>query len=71
MNNFKLNDIGFLVETFYEKGNHETITVDMLLGTDIFQYMSSVTWKEVLLCGTCLVVKNKVALMGTVNIIFS
>lgn len=45
--------------------NHETISVDMLLGIYIFQYMSSVTWKEVL-GGSCLVLHNNAAPMRPV-----
>lgn len=65
ISNFKLNSSGLLNETFYEKRNHETITVNMPLGINISQYMSSVTWEEVL-GGSCFVLNNKVAPMGTV-----
>lgn len=62
---FKENNIKLLDEHFYEAKNHETIQVDMLLGIDILQSMSSVSWQEKL-GGKCLVMHNKVDPIGNV-----
>lgn len=52
---FKQQNISLLNEKFYEDINHETIKVDMLLGIDILQSISSVSWDKTL-GGSCLVV---------------
>lgn len=54
-----------LDEQFYEAENHETIQVDMLLGRDILQSMSSLILEN-RLRGKCLIMNNKVDPLGNV-----
>lgn len=56
---FKQNGMRLLDEHFFEKRNHKIIKVDLFLGIDVFQYISSVTDKK--LGGSCLVLNDKVA----------
>ena len=65
INKFRQNNIALLDETFNEDKDHEIVAVDMLIGTDIMLYMSSVTWNKVL-GGACLVINNKMAPIGNV-----
>ena len=65
INKFKQNNIELLDEAFNEDRDHETVAVDMLMGIDIMQFMSSVSWKRVL-GGSCLSINNKLAPIGNV-----
>ena len=65
INKFRQNNIVLLDETFDEDKDHEIVAVDMLIGIDIMQYMSSVTWNKVL-GGSCMVINNKMAPIGNV-----
>ena len=65
INKFKLNNMKLLDDYFYEPVNHEHIQVDMLLGIDVLQNMTSVSWQEKL-GGSCLVMHNKAAPIGNV-----
>ena len=65
INKFRQNNIALLDETFNEDKDHEIVAVDMLIGIDITQYMSSVTWNKVL-GGSCMVINNKMAPIGNV-----
>ena len=65
INKFKQNNIALFDDTFHEDKDHEIVVVDMLIGIDIMQYMSSVTWNKVL-GGSCMVIDNKMTLIGNV-----
>ena len=65
INKFRQNNIALLDETFNEEKDHEIVAVDMLIGIDIMQYMSSVIWNKAL-GGSCMVINNKMAPIGNV-----
>ena len=62
---FTANNIKLMDDTFYEKGNHDLITVDMLLGIDVLHHMPSFEWKQIM-GGPGIVMQGKVAPIGNV-----
>ena len=52
ISNFVDNNIKLMDEAFYKPTNHETISVDMLLGIDVLHHMPSLSWDS-MLSGSC------------------
>ena len=65
INKLKRHNIKFLDHSFYSDANHDFLQVDMLLGVDVIQYMTSGGYQEIL-GGTCFVLNNRASPIGNV-----